>query len=209
MSIETFTALAVFSLVASITPGPNTTLVLASGVNHGFRATVPLLCGICVGLLVMLFAVGLGLGQAFVVFPMLYTLLKVFSIAYLLWLAWKIATAEPVVPGSEETAPRAMSFVQGAGFQWVNPKAWTMCLTVAAGYTVPENYTVSLALAALVFATVNIPSITVWALFGASVRQILTNPRAVRNLNIAMALALVASLWPLVQALVAAARPAG
>jgi threonine/homoserine/homoserine lactone efflux protein len=197
MNIELLTALAVFSFVGSITPGPNTMLLLASGVNHGFRATAPLMAGVSIGVLVMLLAVGLGLGQLFLAFPALYTVLKVFSVVYLLWLAWKIASAKPAVPGDGETAAPPLTFLEGAGFQWVNPKAWTMCITVASAYTVPNRYVESMLIAALVFAAINVPSVMAWAGFGASLRQFLADPRRVRIFNITMALLLVASLWPL------------
>jgi threonine/homoserine/homoserine lactone efflux protein len=207
MNVELLTALAVFAFVGSITPGPNTMLLLASGVNHGFRATVPLMTGISIGILVMLLAVGLGLGQAFAAVPVLYTLLKIVSAVYLLWLAWKIATASPVAATDAKAAPGAMTFMQGAGFQWVNPKAWIMCVTVASAYTVPQHYAQSLMIAALVFAVINVPSVMVWTGFGVSLRRLLADPRRVRIFNVAMALALAASLWPLVVEVAKAVRP--
>jgi threonine/homoserine/homoserine lactone efflux protein len=206
MTVELLTALAVFAFVGSITPGPNTMLLLASGVNHGFRATIPLMTGISIGILVMLLAVGLGLGQVFAAVPALYTLLKIVSAVYLLWLAWKIATAT-VAATDATAAPGAMTLMQGVGFQWVNPKAWIMCVTVASAYTVPEQYAQSLILAALVFAVINVPSVMVWTGFGVSLRRLLADPRRVRIFNVTMALALAASLWPLVAELAKAVWP--
>jgi threonine/homoserine/homoserine lactone efflux protein len=198
MNVELLTALIGFAFVMSITPGPNTMLLLASGVNNGFRATVPLIVGVCVGVLVMLLAVGFGVGQLFVRFPSLYTALKVFSVAYLLWLSWKIATASPPTSKEAAVSPRVFTFAEGVGLQWVNPKAWTLCLTVASAYTLPDQYAVSMLAAALVFATVNVPSVIVWALFGVSLRRFLQDPVRVRIFNVTMALALVVSLSPLI-----------
>jgi threonine/homoserine/homoserine lactone efflux protein len=198
MNIELLAALAAFAFVMSITPGPNTMLLLASGVNHGFRATVPFMAGITAGLPVMLLGIGLGLGQVFVIVPWLYTALKVFSVVYLLWLAWKIATARPQSSSDPASVRDAMTFWQGAGFQWVNPKAWTLCLSIVSAYTVPDQYAASLLAAAVVFIIVSVPSVAIWALFGVSLRRFLQDPVRVRVFNVAMALALVASLWPLV-----------
>ncbi len=205
MNVELLTALIGFAFVMSITPGPNTMMLLASGVNHGFRATVPLIVGVCVGVLVMLLAVGLGVGQLFARLPWLYTALKLFSVVYLLWLSWKIATASPA-SSIGEGAPRVFTFAEGVGLQWVNPKAWTLCLTVATAYTLPDQYAASMLAAALVFAAVNVPSVIVWALFGVSLRRFLQDPVRVRLFNGAMALALVASLSPLVLELARAAK---
>ena len=82
---------ALFALVTSITPGPNNTMLLASGVNFGFRRSIPHAMGISVGFMVLVISVGLGLGEVFKVFPWAYTVLRYVGAAYLLYLAWKIA----------------------------------------------------------------------------------------------------------------------
>ena len=208
MTIELMTALAVFAFAASITPGPNTMLLLASGLNHGFRATIPMMAGISVGVIVMLIAVGLGLGEVFARLPWLYTALKMVSIVYLLWLAWKIATAEPAKPADGMEAARPLTFLEAAGFQWVNPKAWTICVAIATAYTVPNAYLSSLLMASAIFGVVNVPSVIVWAMFGVALRRFLQDPRRVRVFNIAMALALVVSMWPMAVELAYLARTA-
>ena len=93
MQIEIFLALVVFAFTTSITPGPNNMMLFASGVNFGFVRTIPHMCGIGVGFLVLLLAVGFGLGALLETVPGLYTLLKFTGGAYLLWIAWKIGTS--------------------------------------------------------------------------------------------------------------------
>ncbi len=202
MPAELVAALAVFAFVTSITPGPNNALLLTSGVNHGFRATVPHMLGISIGFSVMLLAVGFGLGQALGSFPAFYQVLRVASVAYMLWLAWKIASAPPPAAGDGAARSRPMTFLQAAAFQWVNPKAWSMCLTAVPAYSLPNRFTFTMAVMAAVFAMVNLPCIAVWTGFGVSLRRLLQDWRRVRIFNVVMALLLVVSLWPMISDLV-------
>ena len=198
MTTELLLALLAFAFVSSFTPGPNNMMLLASGVNFGFRPTIPHMCGIGIGFGFMLLMVGLGIGQLFVQFPQAYTVLKVASVLYMLWLAWKIANAGPIKATGGNTAARPMTFLQAAAFQWVNPKAWTMCLTAMSAYTVPQHYTWSVLIVAFVFMVINLPTVSVWTLFGVALRGLLSDARRVRVFNVCMALLLVASLWPII-----------
>jgi threonine/homoserine/homoserine lactone efflux protein len=198
MTADLLLALIAFAFVTSVTPGPNNMMLLASGVNFGFRKTIPHMLGIGIGFGFMLLMVGLGIGQVFVQFPQAYTALKVISVIYMLWLAWKIANAGPVKAADGQPDAKPMTFLQAAAFQWVNPKAWTMSLTAMSAYTVPSQYFVSVAVVALVFAIVNLPTVSSWTLFGVGLRRLLADPVRVRIFNICMALLLVASLWPII-----------
>ena len=193
MTFQTLSALAVFAFVSSATPGPNNLMLMASGANFGFWRTIPHMIGISIGFMVMLFAVGAGLVQLFDRFPIIYDLLKIASVIYMLWLAWKIANAAPIRKSAEAGAP--MTFLQAAGFQWVNPKAWAMALTATTVY-VGDAALIWLALAALMFAVVNLPSVSIWTIAGQQLQRILTNPRRLRAYNWTMAALLVASLYP-------------
>ena len=198
MTLDLLTALAVFAFVTSVTPGPNNMMLLASGVNYGFRRTIPHMLGVSLGFGLMILLVGLGIGQAFTSFPPLYIALKIVSVIYMLWLAWKIANAGPMVASGNDAAAKPMTFLAACAFQWVNPKAWAMCLTAVAAYTVPTQYALSLAAVVAAYVIVNAPSVSVWVLFGQSLRGVLSDPKRVRIFNVAMAIALIASLWPLV-----------
>ncbi len=193
MTPELFLALLGFAFVTSVTPGPNNMMLLASGVNFGFRRTVPHMLGIGAGCALMVFLVGLGLAGIFRAWPPALTLLKVLSVAYMLWLAWKIAHA--AAPGEGRARARPMTFVQAAAFQWVNPKAWAMALGAVAAY-LPDPSPHGAALVASAFALVNLPSVSVWAAAGQGLRRWLDDPRRLRAFNVTMALLLVASLWP-------------
>ena len=196
MPLNLFLAFLLFAFVASITPGPNNLMLLSSGVNFGFRRTIPHLLGIAVGFTVMVGLVGLGLGEILLRSPGLYTALKIGGGIYMLWLAINLAMSGPLGPkGVEVGAP--LTFLQAAAFQWVNPKGWTMAVTAAAAYTVQQHYTLSVLIIALGFGVVNLPCIASWALFGSAMSDVLRDARRARIFNVVMAVLLVASLAPL------------
>ncbi len=187
--------LALFSLVASITPGPNNVMLAASGLNFGVRRTMPHLMGVSIGFTLMILLVGVGLGAVFQRVPVLYTLLKYAGAAYLLYLAWKIARAGELDGDGRRAMP--MTFLQAAAFQWVNPKAWVMSVGIAAAYIPAQGFYANLLLGTAVCAVINLPSTGVWVFFGSALRGLLRQPGAVRIFNGVMALLLVASLYPI------------
>jgi threonine/homoserine/homoserine lactone efflux protein len=193
-------ALAAFALVSSITPGPNNLMLMASGANFGFRRTVPHMLGIGIGFGVMILLVGLGLVRIFDAFPVAHLVLSVIGVTYLLWLAWKIANAG--APDAARKAARPFSFVQAALFQWVNPKAWQMALTAITLYA-PDRSAVAILWVALVFALINLPSVSVWTVMGQQMRRVLSSPARLRAFNWSMAGLLVLSLVPVLLPLVA------
>lgn len=193
MSHDILSALALFALVSSVTPGPNNLMLMASGANFGFRRTIPHMLGIAMGFMVMVALVGIGLIGLFDAFPISHTILKVVSVAYLMWLAWKIAHA--AAPRGRAGTGRPFSFVQAALFQWVNPKAWTMALTAITIYA-PDRTLGAIALVAAVFGAINLPSVSVWTVLGQQVSRVLSNPGRLRAFNWTMAALLVASLYP-------------
>ncbi|MEX3857558.1 LysE family translocator [Paraburkholderia sp. BR10923] len=198
MSFVTLSALPagiLFALVTSITPGPNNTMLLASGVNFGFRRTLPHLSGISVGVVLLMLSVGVGLGEAFVHFPVLYTVLEAVSVAYLLYLAWKIGTSGELKLRNGERRP--MRFHEAIAFQWVNPKAWMMVLTAATTIHLSNSFGMNAVAMAAVFYVIGFPCICVWAGFGTAMREVLSNPKRLRVFNVAMALLLVGSLYPI------------
>lgn len=193
MTYDILLALIAFAFVSSITPGPNNLMLMASGANFGFRRTVPHMLGIGLGFTFMVVLVGAGLIQVFNRFPISYTLLKIVSVLYLLYLAWKIAHAAPAK--GREAAGTPMTFLQAAAFQWVNPKAWAMALTAITAYAPGHTLTVIL-IVAFVFGAINLPSVSVWTVLGQQMARILTNPRRLLVFNWTMAGLLVASLYP-------------
>ncbi|MBY5442566.1 LysE family translocator [Rhizobium leguminosarum] len=197
MPLDTFLALVLFAFTTSITPGPNNMMLFASGVNFGFRRTIPHMFGIGVGFFSLLIGVGFGLGALLHTVPVVYTALKFAGGAYLVWIAWKIATSRSLSEGSTGVEP--MSFVAAAAFQWVNPKAWVMAVTAMATYINPQLYLASVLIVGLAFAAVNVPSVSTWAGFGSALREWLSDPVRLKWFNISMAVLLVLSLWPMLK----------
>ena len=193
MTYDFLTALMAFAFVSSITPGPNNLMLMASGANFGFRRTIPHMLGVGLGFVVMVLLVGAGLVQVFNAYPISHMILKVGSVAYLLYLAWKIATAAPV--DDRRGAGQPMTFLQAAAFQWVNPKAWTMALTAVTVYT-PDTTLAAIVLVGCVFGAINLPAVSSWTLLGQQMARVLTNRTRLVAFNWTMAVLLVASLYP-------------
>lgn len=187
-------ALLGFAFVTTVTPGPNNVMLMASGANFGFRRTVPHMLGIAFGVSLMALLVGLGLMALFEAAPVLGQVLRVVSVLYLLWLAWRIATAAPIRDRPAQARP--MTGLQAAAFQWVNPKAWAMCLSAVTIYA-PDRSLVSVLIVAGAFAVVSLPAISVWAWLGTVIRAWLSSPARLRVFNLTMAGLLVLSLYPM------------
>lgn len=192
---ELLAALALFAFVSSITPGPNNTMLMASGANFGFRASIPHLLGVSGGFFVLVVAVGLGLGGLFSAYPELHDILSAAGGLYLLWLAWKIATSKGMATSGGSGRPQ--TFLQAAAFQWVNPKAWAMALGAVTAYAPREHYVANILAVSLIFVAINLPCVMSWTGFGVGLRRFLDKPAVLRGFNIVMALLLVASLVPL------------
>ena len=197
MSIELLTGLAFFSFVSAITPGPNNLLVLITGLNFGLRRAWPVVLGVCCGFTIMIALVGIGLLEMFNAYPLTYLALKSLSVCYLLFLAWKTATAAPLAAGDTARDKRKpVTFFQAVLLQWVNPKAWVMSLTAISAFTPPAHPLHSVFLTAFVFGMITLPCVSVWAVLGMQLRRWLSEPLKLRVFNISIALLLVATIYP-------------
>ena len=195
MTQEIILAFAAFAFVSSITPGPNNLMLMSSGANFGFKMTVPHLMGVVVGFAIMIELVGLGVMQIFNAFPVTYDILKVLSIIYLLYLAYKIATATPSESKDIAEKSKPFSFMQAALFQWVNPKAWTMALTAVSVYA-PEQNLLTVTVISVIFAIVGFPCVVSWIVLGQKMQAILRQPSHMQKFNWAMAGLLIISIVP-------------
>ena len=197
-------AIALFCFASCATPGPNNLMLLTSGVNYGFKRTLPHMMGINFGFGVMVFLIGLGLAQMFQIYPALHGYMKWGSIAFMLYLSWKIATSSaPLESASDADKSKAkpLAWWQAALFQWINPKGWAMGLSAIAAYVPEANGSASLPhliLLALMFVFINIPVGMAWTLFGVRLRTWLANDKNRRAFNYVMALLLVLSLAPMI-----------
>ena len=195
MPTETLIALTAFGIVAAFTPGPNNIMLAASGMNFGFVRTAPHMSGVVIGFVAMLLGVGFGLGAFFMAYPLAQTALKIIGIAYLLWLAWRIANAAPADPSVRS---RPISFIEAALFQWVNPKALLAVVSTMSIFIRPESAVSDVFIVAVVFFFLSIGAVVSWTAFGAGLRGFLDDPARRRVFNIAMALLLVLSIAPMV-----------
>jgi threonine/homoserine/homoserine lactone efflux protein len=179
----------IYAFVMSITPGPNNVMLTASGATFGFRRTVPHMLGISAGCGIQLLAVCAGLGAIFTRWPQLQTALRWLGAAYLLYLGVRMLSGSG--PGSATTGARPLTPLEGAAFQFLNPKAWVMSLTAATLF-LPHDLSVLAAGAYMftVWVVVGLPCIAVWALFGSSLRGLLQRPASRMGFNAAMAVAL-------------------
>jgi threonine/homoserine/homoserine lactone efflux protein len=197
MPYDVLLALTVFAFVMAFTPGPNNILLTASGVNFGFTRTIPHLLGVDIGFVFMLAVFAAGLGFIFASLPALQLVLKIAGAAYMLWLAWKVASAKPAA--SDGSAPgRPMTFLQAAAFQWVNPKAFVAVLSGVAVYMRPGHERDDFVIVLIVFALATALSTATWAGFGVALRRFLRDPGHARIFNVTMALLLVASIYPII-----------
>ena len=194
ISRELFFAFVLFAAVMFFTPGPNNIMVLSSGLTYGFRRTMPHILGITFGFAFMVGAVGLGFGTVFIAFPVLQGVVKYAGAAYLVYLAVMIAMSGPPKPGEAGKGP--MTFWAAAMFQWVNVKGWVAIIGTITAYAAIAKFPLNIVLQVVIFLLMGTASITIWTLFGSALRPVLTSPRAVRVFNVAMALLLLASLYP-------------
>ncbi len=195
---------AAFALAMCATPGPNNTMVTASGATFGFRATIPHMLGIAFGFSVMLVVLALGGGDLFRDYPAIHAALKWAGAAYLLWLAYHIATAKPSLRSvtAETTADgsnrKPLSFVRAALFQWVNPKAWIIGVTAITTYTHAGHVVGQTLMLAVVFLFVCFGCVAFWTLTGVGAARLLRTEHAIRVFNLILAVLLVASLIPII-----------
>jgi threonine/homoserine/homoserine lactone efflux protein len=195
MSQQLLIAFVIFALVMFFTPGPNNVMLLASGVNYGFRRTLPHIVGITIGFAFMVGAVGLGLGTVFITYPVLQTVLKYAGAAYLIYLAIAIAMSGPVTPG-QDNGRGPMTFWGAAVFQWVNVKGWVMVIGTITAYASIARFPLNILIQTAISLAMGTVSTVAWALFGSALRPVLSSERTVRAFNIVMAVLLLASLYP-------------
>lgn len=192
MTSEQAIAFLLFALVAAITPGPSNTMIIATGAASGFWRGLPCVLGAALGMASLLFASALGLGQIVTAHPLLLKALNVAGAAFLLWLAWKIANAGAA--GGAGGLPAG--FVEAAAFQWMNPKGWLVAVSAAGAYLkagAASPLAEAVEFGALFFLAA-FPSGLVWLGMGALLGRILGDDRRARIFNIAMGLALAASV---------------
>jgi len=195
MTPDQVAAFLLFAVVAAGTPGPSNLLLTATGAQVGVLRGLPCLFGVSIGMGVMMFVVAFGLGSAVLAHPAVLRALNWAGAAFLLWLAWKIATSG----SSAATAGKPVGFVGAATFQWINPKSWLVCASAASAY-LGAGAGSALAQAmtlGVLFIGASLPCCFVWLAFGATAQRLLRTDRARRIFNVAMGALLAAAVVPI------------
>lgn len=192
MTFAVLIAFIIYSFVTSVTPGPNNIMLAASGVNFGFKRSIPHILGIGIGFGFMVSVVGLGIGTLLSSNIILYELLKIIGIVYLLYLAYKIYHAARLDVGEQKSQP--LTFIQAAMFQWVNPKAWIMAMGAVTTYLSPQSELYWYLLIGVIYGVIGIPSTGVWALIGEKLKIYLNDQKKLKFFNMLMATLLVLSI---------------
>ncbi len=181
-------SMAAFALVASITPGPVNIVALSSGARYGFRATLRHVLGATLGFVLLLVLMGLGLHELLVIWPFLTRGVQLAGVAFLLFMAWKLAADNGQLgAGKEDNAP---SMFYGALMQWLNPKAWLACVAGMGAFVADGDARLIWQFAAI-YLVVCYLSVACWAYAGTFLRGYLSNARGMRLFNRSMALLLV------------------
>ncbi|PWJ20190.1 LysE family translocator [Jannaschia seohaensis] len=193
-----FAALVTFAVIASVTPGPNNFMVMASSAAFGWRRTVPHVAGIAGGFAIMIGSVVLGLGAVLDAYPHVVTAVRIAGAGWLFWLAWQMGrsafgpTADAEADPRDQKASRPLNIFEAALFQWVNPKAWTMALGASAAYSgVASEPVMRAAVMAMTFLVVAPFCLSLWALAGRGLSALITQGASARWMSLLMA-ALVA-----------------
>lgn len=177
-----------FVFFGLFSPGPNVVLLTASGARFGLRRTLPHLFGVVLGVGVTAGLTGLGIAALLREAPALELLLKIAASGWMLWMAWGLWTADRRRGKADRDRP--MTLIEGALFQWVNPKVWAVALAAASAYPGgggPLSEALRLGTA---FSGINLFCCAFWTSAGALLTYLLTTPRAWRIFARIMALAL-------------------
>ena len=173
---ELIATISVYYFVMYATPGPNNSILTASGVKFGFMRSIPNIIGISSGHGIQLALVCFGLGSLFTQFPILLEVLKYIGACYLLYLAWKMFGSLNISITEEKSSP--LKYYEAILFQFVNPKAWVICITAVSVFY-PENVNLIIGTLFLVIMStiINLPSISMWAFGGSIIRRYLSNKK--------------------------------
>ena len=189
ISFSLLSALVTYYFIMFITPGPNNAMLTASGMKFGFARTLPHLIGIPSGHIVQIGLVSLGLGNLFLQFPDLQFYMKILCFFYLLYLSWTIIGSFSLI---KKESGRPLKLYEAAAFQFINPKAWTIAITVvSAFFPAEENFLIATSFLTITAALVCFPSICVWAIFGNSLRLFIKDVKIKKIIEYILAILLV------------------
>ena len=189
---ELILAISAYNFVMYVTPGPNNSILTASGIKFGFFRSIPNILGIPTGHGLQLALVCLGLGSLFAAFPVLLDILRYVGAAYILYLAYKMYGSLNITATEDKSRP--LKYYEAKLFQFVNPKAWVICITAASlFYPEQENLIIGTLFMVVMSTVINIPSISIWAFGGSVIRFYLNNIKLKKIIEWLLALLLIAT----------------
>ena len=189
ISFGLFSALATFYFTMFFTPGPNNAMLTASGMKFGFVRTLPHLIGISLGHIVQIGLTCFGLANLFLIYPQVQLYMKILCFLYLFYLGWKMIGSFSLM--QKETG-RPLKFYEASLFQFINPKAWSIAVTVASGFfPSEENIFIGVAFVTITAAVINLPTCSLWALFGSGLRRFVNNEKIKKIIEYLLAVLLV------------------
>ena len=190
ITLELLAAISIYYVVMYVTPGPNNSILTASGIKFGFRQTIPNILGIPTGHGIQLALVCFGLGSLFIQFPYLLYVLKYIGATYLLYLSWKMFGSLNIKNAEDKSSP--LTYYEAILFQSLNPKAWVICITaVSLFYPEQENIFVGTLFMVVMSTIINIPSISIWAFGGSVIRKYLSNEKLKKVIEWFLAILLI------------------
>lgn len=198
-SITMLLSITIFTFSTVISPGPNNIMLLSSGLTFGYKKTLPHILGIVLGFSFMVILIGLGMGVVFEKFPAILTTLKVIGVLYLFWMAYKIATNTSSYDVVENKKSKPFTFLQAAGFQWVNPKAWIIGVTAMSVFvTSSEDSIFQVLVISFIYLLSGSISSNTWAIGGVFLKRFLKDEKSIKIFNILMASLLILSVVPFI-----------
>jgi len=182
-----FIAMCLFSFSMSISPGPVNITILSSGVNYGFKRTLPFVSGSTIGFTFLLAAVGLGISNVVAQAPMFYEWLRYLGTIYMSYIGYKIMVSRPDIELKEEQLPR---FHQGFLMQWLNPKAWIACLSGVSAFGLNTSYSMLFIFTSIYF-LICFLSLLAWAILGSKLQFLMKGKKDIKVFNVAMGSSLI------------------
>jgi|TARA_B100001057_G_C22598537_1_gene851848 threonine/homoserine/homoserine lactone efflux protein len=189
ISFALFSALATFYFTMFFTPGPNNAMLTASGMKFGFVRTLPHLIGISLGHILQIGLTCFGLANLFLIYPGVQLYMKILCFLYLLYLGWKMIGSFSLI---QKKTGRPLRFYEASLFQFINPKAWSIAIAVASGFfPSEENIFIGVLFVTITAALINLPTCSLWALFGSGLRKFINNDKTKKLIEYLLALLLV------------------
>lgn len=184
-----FSALATFYFTMFFTPGPNNAMLTASGMKFGFTRTLPHLIGIPLGHVLQIGLTCFGLANIFLIYPHIQIYMKILCFVYLIYLSWKMLGSFSHI---QKVTGRPLRFYEASLFQFINPKAWSIAITVASGFfPTEENIFKGIIFVTITAAIICFPTISLWALFGSSLRKFVKDGKTKKIIEYILAILLV------------------